>query len=380
VLLLCNIVVIIDRDKRLIFNILGIMIPKSKSKIITFIIHILIWGVFGLIYFFQPLNWNITVPYQLWIKQSIILGLLVVAFYVNSFILVPKILLKNKTSIYFLIITGVVATVVLLNIYVDEWLHIHRLMDIAFHKSGPPRKSHGRDHNWDFFMLANVALVLGISTSITAIQKWQKDKQLHQDMEQERVSSELSFLKAQINPHFFFNTLNNIYALTHINAEVSRKAIHQLSRMMRYVLYDTQNSTTLLSQEIAFIKDYIDLMKLRLTDVVKIDFSTPAALKDMGIAPMIFLPFIENAFKHGVSATQPSYINITVNQKDTTIELNVVNTIIKEQNNNLEEGSGIGLNNTRRRLDLLYPGKYTLLINESTTENAYLVNLTLNLA
>ena len=356
------------------------MIPKSKSKIITILIHILIWGVFGLIYFFQPLNWNITVPYQLWIKQSIILGLLVVAFYVNSFVLVPKILLKNKTSIYFLIITGVVATVVLLNIYVDEWLHIHRLMDIAFHKGGPPRKGHGRDHNWDFLMLANVALVLGISTSITAIQKWQKDKQVHQDKEQERVSSELSFLKAQINPHFFFNTLNNIYALTHIDAEISRKAIHQLSRMMRYVLYDTQNSTTLLSQEIAFIKDYIDLMKLRLTDVVKIDFSTPTALKDMGIAPMIFLPFIENAFKHGVSATQPSYINITVNQKDTTIELNVVNTIIKDQNNNLEEGSGIGLNNTRRRLDLLYPGKHTLLINESTTENAYLVNLTLNLA
>src|SRR5580698_6267334 len=143
-------------------------------------------------------------------------------------------------------------------------------------------------------------------------------------------SSELSFLKAQINPHFFFNTLNNIYALTLVNADTSRKAIHQLSRMMRYVLYDTQNSTTLLSQEVAFIKDYISLMQLRLTDVVKIDFKSPGALKDLAIAPMIFLPFIENAFKHGVSATQPSNINIAVKQNNNTIELEVVNTIIKE--------------------------------------------------
>lgn len=356
------------------------MIPKSKNTVITIIIHILIWGVFGLIYFSPPLNWNITVPYQLWIKQGIILSLLIIAFYVNALVLVPKFVLKNRTGLYFVIVACIVAIILLLNFYADELLNIHQLMEAAFHKKGPPKHRGGRDHGWDFALLAMTALVLGIGTSMTAIQKWQKDKQLHQEKEQERVSSELSFLKAQINPHFFFNTLNNIYALTHVNAEVSRKAIHQLSRMMRYVLYDTQNSTTLLSQEIAFIKDYIDLMKLRLTDVVNIDFSTPAALKDMGIAPMIFLPFIENAFKHGVSAVQSSYINITVNQNDSIIELNVVNTIIEEQNNNLEEGSGIGLNNTRRRLDLLYPGKHTLLISESTTENAYLVNLTLNLA
>jgi len=356
------------------------MIPKSKSKLITIVIHILIWGVFGLMYFFQPLSWSITVPCQLWIKQSIILGLMVIAFYLNSFVLVPRFLLKNQSSIYFLIVVGIVTIIVVLNIYVDDWLNIHQLMDAAFHKKGPPKHRGGRDHSWDFAIIATSALVLGISTSITTIQKWQKDRQVHQDLEQDRVSSELSFLKAQINPHFFFNTLNNIYALTHVNAEISRKAIHQLSRMMRYVLYDTQNSTTQLSQEIAFIKDYISLMELRLTDVVKIEFTSPAALKDTAIAPMIFLPFVENAFKHGVSATQPSHISIIVSQNDTSVELNVVNTIIKEQSNNLEEGSGIGLNNTKRRLDLLYPGKHTLIINESTTENIYLVHLTLNLS
>ena len=356
------------------------IIPKSKSKVITIVIHILIWGFFGVIYFFQPITWNIAVPYQLWIKQCMILGLLVIAFYLNSFILVPKFLLKNRTGVYLLITIGVITTIVLLNSYADGWLNINQLMHAAFHKSGPPKQRGGRDHNWDLAMIAIIALVLGISTSITAIQKWQNDKQVHQKMEQDKISSELSFLKAQINPHFFFNTLNNIYALTLINVETSRKAIHQLSRMMRYVLYDTQNSTTQLSQEVAFVKDYISLMQLRLTDMVKINFISPVSLKDMAVAPMIFLPFVENAFKHGVSATQPCSINISVKQNDTVLELTVINTIIKEQSNNLEQASGIGLNNTKRRLDLLYPDKYTLLINENADENLYTVHLTLKLS
>jgi len=357
---------------------------KSKSKVVTVLIHVLAWAVFGmLLFFFQPLTWNISLPYQLWIKQNIIFGLLVITFYLNSEVIVPLFLLKNKTVIYLLIVVGVATVIVILNGYVDKWLNLPDLMDAAFHKDGPHRHHHPHSE-WEMGMIAPMigtcALVLGISTSITLMEKWQKDRLVHQELEQDRISSELSFLKAQINPHFFFNTLNNIYALTHINAETSRKAIHQLSRMMRYVLYDTQNSTTQLSQEIAFIKDYISLMQLRLTDVVKIDFSSPAALKDTAVAPMIFLPFVENAFKHGVSATQPSNINITVVQNNNMIELKVINTIIKEQSNNLEEASGIGLNNTRRRLDLLYPGKHTLTINENTAENIYSVHLTLDLS
>ncbi len=356
------------------------IVAKSKSGLVTIVIHVLIWVAFALIlFFFQPLTWNIVVPYQFWVKNGIVVSLLVIAYYFNSSVLVPKLLLKNRTSIYLLIIISVAVIIVMANNYSDQWLNIPQLMGAAFHKSGPP-KHHNRNNEFDIFMIVTTALVIGISTSITTIQKWQHDKQLHQDLEQDRVSSELSFLKAQINPHFFFNTLNNIYALTLVNADTSRKAIHQLSRMMRYVLYDTQNAIPQLSQEIAFIKDYISLMQLRLTDVVKINLTTPATLKDMAVAPMIFLPFVENAFKHGVSATQPSNIDINVSQQNTTIELKISNNIIKEQNNNLEAGSGIGLNNTRRRLDLLYPGKYTLVIDENTVTNTYSVHLTLDLS
>jgi hypothetical protein len=360
------------------------ILTKSKSKLVTVLSHILIWGVFGLIYFTQPLSLHITVPYELWIKYGIILSLLVITYYLNSTILIPKFLLKNHTGIYLFIVVGVVALIVILNSYLDYWLNIHQLVEAAFQKLGPPRHHKGNHHIWDpgviAAMIGTSALVIGVGTSITTIQKWQFDKQKHQELEQDRVTSELSFLKAQINPHFFFNTLNNIYALTLVNADTSRKAIHQLSRMMRYVLYDTQNATTQLSQEIAFIKDYISLMRLRLTDAVTVNFNSPDLMRDVAIAPMIFLPFVENAFKHGVSATQPSNIDINVSQQNTSVELTVVNTIIKEQSNNLEAGSGIGLNNTRRRLDLLYPGKYNLLINEDAGKNIYTVHLTLHLS
>ena len=121
-------------------------------------------------------------------------------------------------------------------------------------------------------------------------------------------------------------------------------------------------------------------MKLRLTDMVKINIEIPANLKDMPLAPMIFLPFVENAFKHGVSAMQPSYINITISQKDKLLDLTVNNSIKKDNSVSLDTSSGIGLVNTRRRLDLLYPGKYKLDISESNANSNHSVHLVLDLS
>jgi two-component system LytT family sensor kinase len=353
---------------------------KSKSSTITILIHVLTWLVLGFILFgYQPLTMNVELPYQFWMKQTLTFTMLVAAFYLNSSVLVPVYLLKNRTGMYFLFAIALIAGIYFLDALFDRTLDMHRLMDAAFHKHGPPKRGE-RNHFYDFALLFIMALVLGISTSITAIQKWQGDARLREALEQDKISSELSFLKAQINPHFFFNTLNNIYALTHINAETSRKAIHQLSRMMRYVLYDTQHGTALLSQEIAFIKDYISLMQLRLTDKVTVDFQSPATVNDMTVAPMIFLPFVENAFKHGISATLPSTILISVEQQAEILQLRVENAIYKDANPNLEENKGIGLTNTLRRLDLLYAGKYTLDMQEDVATNTYKVHLTLNLS
>jgi sensor histidine kinase YesM len=368
-------------------------ISKSKSKLIAILIHILLWVIFAVtVLLYQPLSSDVEMPVEFWIKQAIVIAMLVTAYYVNSNLLVPRFLLKEHTGKYFLFLVPIIIFILLINNYADRWLHMGQAMDAAFHKhflaeaanSKRPHRGHrpgghrgGID--WNVIMLTMVALVLGISTSITAIQKWQKDLQLRLELEQDKVSSELSFLKAQINPHFFFNTLNNIYALTLINAETSRQAIHQLSRMMRYILYETQHEQTLLSQEIAFVKDYISLMQLRLTSVAKLNFQSPEPLQDRPIAPMLFLPFIENAFKHGISATQASFIEIVFTQDGDTLQLTVRNSVIKDNSISLDH-SGIGLSNTRRRLDLLYPGKYTLSTNELTATNEYVVDLILNLA
>lgn len=365
------------------------IIQKSQSRLITILTHVLIWGVFGLaILFYQPFFSGIDIPYQFWIRQGAILGFLVIAFYINAFVLVPRILLKNHTGYYLAIIVGIVVLIVLLNGWIDRALNLHQLFDAAFHKRGaqqamrhhgPPKPGQG-GKAIDTLTLTIAALVIGISTSMTTIQKWQKDKQEREELEKDKVTSELSFLKAQINPHFFFNTLNNIYALTIVDGEIAGKAIHQLSRMMRYLLYDTQSGHTMLSQEIAFVKDYISLMQLRLTNAVQVNIDTPANLKDLPLAPMIFLPFVENAFKHGVSATQQSHIDIIIWQKDNVLDLTVKNSIMKDNSVSLDTNSGIGLVNTRRRLDLLYPDKYKLDITEQNAANEYVVHLTLDLS
>ena len=221
-----------------------------------------------------------------------------------------------------------------------------------------------------------------ISTLLKLSKSWFLVSGLQKELlekEKQKTEVELKALKAQINPHFFFNTLNNIYVLTAEDPKVAGEAIHQLSKMMRYLLYDTQQGKNMLSQEIAFVKNYIHLMKLRMTDVVRINIDTPVHLQDMPLAPMILLPFVENAFKHGVSATQQSYVDIIIMQKEKVLDITVNNSIMKDNSLSLDSNSGIGLVNTRRRLDLLYPGRYKLDIS-TTNATAYSVHLILDLS
>ncbi|MCC3159261.1 sensor histidine kinase, partial [Hymenobacter sp. 15J16-1T3B] len=144
-------------------------------------------------------------------------------------------------------------------------------------------------------------------------------------------------------------------------------------------LYETPAGTTLLSHELTFAQDYIELMHLRLTDKVRVTFDAPAQVQEVQIAPMLLLPFVENAFKHGVSATEPSHIYVGVRQPPgaQTVEMEVRNTLFPERPGSLDEPGGIGLVNTRRRLELLYPGRYTLTVTPRTADHEYRVLLTL---
>jgi len=350
-------------------------------------IHILVWSVFGLaIFYYQPVISDFEIPYQFWIKQTVELSLLVLAFYLNSFVIVPRFLLRNHRVYYFVVIIGIVIAILFTNRSLDKAYATsqdRKWRQTAGHtrRPGPPIFIPGGRGGLGITLTVTItALVMGISTAITVIQKWQKDTQERKELEKDKVDSELSFLKAQINPHFFFNTLHNIYVLTSVDPKVAGEAVHRLSKMMRYLLYDTQQGDSMLSQEIAFVRNYISLMKLRLTEVVSIKIDTPANLKDMRLAPMLLLPFVENAFKHGVSATQESYVKIDISQKGRVLHLTVKNSIIKDNAISLDMNSGIGLANTRRRLDLLYPGRYQLEINEADGSNEYNVHLIIDLS
>lgn len=353
----------------------------SNSRFLSIVMQVLVWLAFAFSFLLYTPP-EIVGVHELWIKQILFTSMLAAGYYFNSGFLIPRLLVKGKGLYYFISIVGILLLILFLNNIADSQLHVHRALEEAFHHAGPPKQHKGGGHGpfMDIFTIAIVAVILGISTSVTTIQKWQADKQHHQQLREEKTASELAFLKAQINPHFFFNTLNNIYALTYENAETSRKAIHQLSRMMRYLLYDTKQEFTRLSDEINFLKDYIDLMKLRLTDRVAIDFSYPVSVPNVMVAPMLFLPYIENAFKHGTSVNERSEILIAISQTDHTLMLHVKNDIIDNKSVAPEEYGGIGLENTRRRLDLLYPGKYQLSFSESVSSREYNVYLSIDLS
>ncbi|MGX5691371.1 sensor histidine kinase [Arcticibacter tournemirensis] len=355
------------------------MIQNEKNPWITIVVQVMLWLLFGLLLLlYLPSTWGVRLPAEFWIKQTEIFVLLTTAYYLNSIIIVPRVLLKNHILGFILLVILLSAGITLIVQLSERALLLPELMDKTLRKPGSNRPVHPP---FDIFILMVSFLILGISTSVTAIQKSQQEARKRQLLEQEKVSSELSYLRAQINPHFFFNTLNNIYALTHIDVESSRQALHKLSRMMRYLLYETQSQSALLSKEISFIVDYIELMKLRLTDKVTVQFNAPSLANDPQIAPMLLLPFVENAFKHGVSALQPGYINIDINVNARILKLDIRNTVYSERSVVLEEeSSGIGMNNTRRRLDLLYPGKYTLEAAEKSAAREFRVNLTLDLS
>ena len=364
------------------------MATPPLRRTLTPLIHVLGWGLLGLTFLlFQPYSSHMVLPPQYWVKQGVLLVVWMATFYFTSGIIVPRLLLRGHTGWFVLALLAIAVVVMSLSYMLETTLHLPELMRQAFHNAGGSPPSAGPHHDgpprparyhFDFVGLLITLLVLGISTAITVVRHWQHDAQVRERLEQQRVSAELAMLKAQINPHFFFNTLNNIYSLTLIDGERARAALHRLSRMMRYVLYDTAAGPTQLSKEVAFVQDYITLMQLRLTNRVAITFDHPEPVREVAIAPMILLPYVENAFKHGVAATQASSIYIGLRQPTSNqLEIEVRNTLLPAPATDLAGSNGIGLANTRRRLDLLYPGQYTLRVTERTPENEFAVHLSL---
>jgi sensor histidine kinase YesM len=210
------------------------------------------------------------------------------------------------------------------------------------------------------------------------IEQHEASEKRQKELEREKLNSELAFLKNQISPHFFFNTLNNIYSLIEVNKNNAQEAVLKLSKMMRYLLYESEQGETGLVKEIGFMKHYIDLMKLRLSPKVELSIDLPENPPDYKIPPLLLIPFIENAFKHGISYRDKPFIRISMTAANDQIIFKCINSIGQSSAQALDEAhSGIGLENVKKRLGILFPGSHTLKVEK--VESFFSVYLEINL-
>ena len=203
----------------------------------------------------------------------------------------------------------------------------------------------------------NLAIFAGGATALAVARRWVTTDQKLKETEAARAQAELSNLRNQINPHFLLNTLNNIYALTAFDAPKAQEAIQELSKMLRHILYDYQQPTVSLSDEIEFLQNYVNLMRIRLPESVDIKFNAPTPNTQIEVAPMLFISLVENAFKHGVSPSEPSFIHITIETEGKQIICQIENSNHPKTSTD-NSGHGIGLMQVERRLELSYPGRY----------------------
>jgi hypothetical protein len=222
--------------------------------------------------------------------------------------------------------------------------------------------------------ISSFALLLLLGGFIRLAFSFIRNQNEKRALENAKLNAEVNFLKSQINPHFLFNTLNSIYSQAHAKSANTESSILKLSELLRYMLYDSGENKVELSRDIQYIHNYIDLQKMRLSSKIRINYSVEGKLEGYVIAPMLLITFIENAFKHGISYTQASVINIQIRVFEETLTLFISNPNL--QQNSFAKG-GIGLKNVTRRLDLLYPGKYHLEIKDD--DLLHIVNLKLDL-
>jgi two-component system, LytTR family, sensor kinase len=202
---------------------------------------------------------------------------------------------------------------------------------------------------------------LFLSTVLKFTVDWFLNERIQRDLENQRLSAELAFLKSQINPHFLFNSLNSIYSLAYQRSETTPEAILKLSEIMRYMLYECNDNKVDLAKELQYLHNYIDLQKIRFGSKAYIDFKVEGTVDHQQIVPLLLIAFIENAFKHGIANNQTTPIRLLIEVDDGHLHFYIQN---KKHNNNRDASGGIGLSNVKRRLDLLYPGKYNLEIHD----------------
>ena len=322
----------------------------SARRPLEALIHIISWGImFGFPFFFIDrenggLNW------MAYVRHAAVPLSFMIVFYVNYFYLVPRYLFQNQAKKYILYNIVLLCTMGLL---------IRLWQSIAFDPAMFPKRPN-MPPGWIFFArdMLSLTFTAGLSAAIRMSGRWTKAEAARREAERNRTEAELKNLRNQLNPHFLLNTLNNIYALIAFDTDKAQQAVQELSKLLRYVLYDNQQTLVPMCKEVDFIRNYIELMRIRLSSHVQMttvfrvepDSQTP-------IAPLLFISLIENAFKHGISPTEPSYIHIELTEEDDEIICEIRNSNHPKSTMD-KSGSGIGLEQVSKRLELLYANRY----------------------
>ena len=321
---------------------------------------VLLLPVLSVLFFTQ--KWDNAVA-TFWILFYMLRSPLVL-YFINFYLLEPWLWHKGRRWQF-------IVTNVLLIMITNHWLFF---MDFSIIPSGNDMAIIGYAMGlfiYLLFLIALIALTVGLRHYIRS----RRLKEQLKEQQQHHTEAELAWLKNQINPHFLFNTLNNISSLIQIDADAAQDSIAQLSDLLRYAMYETDKPLVPLKGEIDFMQNYIELMRLRHNNQLEINTSWAEVPPQTTIPPLLFVSLIENAFKHGVSSSRPSRIDIRLETDGDTLIFDCQNTNYPKDDQN-RSGSGIGLENTRRRLELMYPGHYTWQ-QTVTDDNIYKIRITL---
>lgn len=343
------------------------------SKRTVILLQVAVWALL----FLAPLsfmNHGNGVSLSQFLMASISPFSTMLVFYLNYLWLTPRYFVKGEKEYYFLI-NAVLC--VGLGAAIHFWMsYAHDLFEASNHRHYEPTTLQVM-----LFILRdifNLVLAAAIATTIQLSLRWYKSEEARLEAESARTEAELRNLRNQISPHFLLNTLNNIYALTAFDSERAQESIQELSKMLRHMLYDNQQEQVAWDKEVQFLESYVNLMKIRLPQNVDVQFNIRQTHFNGHVAPLLFISLIENAFKHGISPTEPSFIHIHLEADEQHIVCDVKNSN-HPKNQQDRSGHGIGLQQVQRRLDLSYPGRYTWEQNISPDGTTYRSRIIINL-
>jgi sensor histidine kinase YesM len=321
------------------------------------LMHTVVWALlFCFPFFFSGRNAQ-SVGWSDYLRFIIMLLGIVAVFYANYYYLVRRFLFTRQTGWYllnnFLLFTLLVVLVSLL---------MEQIPPPQGRGRGGPRPDEGQIRAlFVFFDYVKYLFVAALSVAFRMTESWYKMEAERAELDKSRTEAELQNLKSQLNPHFLFNTLNNIYSLVAISPPQAQEAVHDLSRLLRYVLYDSSRARVTVEKDFDFLHNYIELMRIRLPRHVALQTTLQTASPHTLIAPLLFITLVENAFKHGVSADKPSFIHIEITADSRQIACRIRNSYFPKDPQAAQDPArpGLGLSNLRQRLNLLYPGQYT---------------------